>query len=145
LTDVSLTLASLGHFGLILTLTLEVVGIFFILARGEQGVNFARKSIRAIFYLFFISTAALVVLILGDHFNIAYVYGNSNKDLPSFYKVAVLWSGQEGSLLFWALILSIYGYLADRFLFPRIPHLAKNAVLVYLYVLYIPRIDARSH
>jgi cytochrome c-type biogenesis protein CcmF len=33
---------------------------------------------------------------------------HSNRDLSTFYKVAALWSGQEGSLLFWSFLLAIY-------------------------------------
>jgi len=29
-----------------------------------------------------------------------------DRDLPAPYKFAVLWSGQEGSLLFWSLLLA---------------------------------------
>jgi cytochrome c-type biogenesis protein CcmF len=37
-----------------------------------------------------------------------YIYHHSNRDLPAPYKFATLWSGQEGSLLFWSL-LAAYG------------------------------------
>ncbi len=30
---------------------------------------------------------------------------------PGPYKFAVLWSGQEGSLLFWSLLLAAYGFV----------------------------------
>ena len=43
------------------------------------------------------------------NFSIAYIYHHSNRDLPAPYKFATLWSGQEGSLLFWSLLLSGYG------------------------------------
>ena len=33
---------------------------------------------------------------------------HSNRDLSTFYKIAALWSGQEGSLLFWSFLLAIY-------------------------------------
>jgi len=36
---------------------------------------------------------------------------HSNRDLPGPYKFAVLWSGQEGSLLFWSLLLAAYGFV----------------------------------
>ncbi len=42
------------------------------------------------------------------NFSMAYVVAHSNRDLAPFYKVAALWSGQEGSLLFWSFLLSIY-------------------------------------
>ena len=33
---------------------------------------------------------------------------HSNRDLSTFYKFAALWSGQEGSLLFWSFLLAVY-------------------------------------
>ena len=38
----------------------------------------------------------------------AYVAAHSNRNLSPFYKFSALWSGQEGSLLFWSFLLSIY-------------------------------------
>ena len=59
-----------------------------------------------------VAVVALEILILSDNFHNAYVAAHSNRDLPLYYKVAVLWAGQEGSLLFWTWLLSIYGGLA---------------------------------
>ena len=47
-----------------------------------------------------------------DDFSMAYVAAHSNKALPAFYKFAALWAGQEGSLLWWSFLLSIYVFLA---------------------------------
>ncbi|HVH85230.1 MAG TPA: cytochrome c biogenesis protein CcsA, partial [Terriglobales bacterium] len=52
---------------------------------------------------------ALVWAALNNNFSVAYILHHSNRDLPTPYKFAALWSGQEGSLLFWALLLSTYG------------------------------------
>ena len=51
----------------------------------------------------------LVISAFQDNFSIAYIYHHSNRDLPAPYKFATLWSGQEGSLLFWSLLLAAYG------------------------------------
>ncbi len=45
---------------------------------------------------------------IGNDFSVAYILHHSNRDLPIAYKFAALWSGQEGSLLFWAWLLSTY-------------------------------------
>src|SRR5712692_2589652 len=59
-----------------------------------------------------LAVVTLEVLILTDNFHNSYVASHSNRNLPLYYKVPVLWSGQEGSLLFWTWLLSIYGGLA---------------------------------
>ena len=55
------------------------------------------------------AAVALVVSALNDDFSVAYILHHTNRALPTPYKLAALWSGQEGSLLFWALLLSTYG------------------------------------
>ena len=42
----------------------------------------------------------------------AYVAAHSNRTLSPYYKFSALWSGQEGSLLFWSFLLSIYVFSA---------------------------------
>jgi cytochrome c-type biogenesis protein CcmF len=51
----------------------------------------------------------LEALIFTDRFDLEYVASYSNRALPAVYKIAALWAGQAGSLLFWLLILCSYG------------------------------------
>jgi cytochrome c-type biogenesis protein CcmF len=77
--------------------------------RREGFVRAGERSLIVSFLLVTIATFALVALFLADGFRNAYVANHSNADLPGFYKVTALWSGQEGSLLFWNWLLGIYG------------------------------------
>src|SRR5262249_7738116 len=61
-----------------------------------------RQSGLATCGLIFVSTLSLVYLFFSDNYSVAYVVSHSNRDLSTFFKVAALWSGQEGSLLFWS-------------------------------------------
>src|SRR5439155_14778633 len=36
---------------------------------------------------------------------------HSNRDLPMYFKVSSIWGGQEGSLLFWGWLLTLYSAL----------------------------------
>jgi len=58
--------------------------------------------------LIFVATFSLEYLFFSDNFSNAYVVAHSNRDLSTFYKIAALWSGQEGSLLFWSFLLAVY-------------------------------------
>ena len=58
-----------------------------------------------------LAVVALEYMILTNDFHNAYVAEHSNRDLLTYYKVAALWAGQEGSLLFWTWLLSIYSAL----------------------------------
>ena len=54
---------------------------------------------------------ALLWSIFANNFSLAYVVHESNRALPAPYKLAALWSGQEGSLLLWAWILSGFSFI----------------------------------
>jgi len=83
-------------------------GIAAILTRHPLLIKSARQAGFATCALIFLATGSLVSLFFSDNFSVAYVVSHSNHDLATFYKIAALWSGQEGSLLFWSFLLSIY-------------------------------------
>src|SRR5881392_741176 len=71
----------------------------------------ARRAGIASFGAVLLAAVVLVTAAFQNDFSIAYVYQHSNRDLPAPYKFATLWSGQEGSLVFWSLLLSAYGFV----------------------------------
>jgi cytochrome c-type biogenesis protein CcmF len=101
-----------GSFALLLAFVCAVYalvgGIAAILTRHPLLVKSARQAGIATCGLIFLATFSLVYLFFTDSYWVAYVVAHSNRDLSTFYKVAALWSGQEGSLLFWSFLLSIY-------------------------------------
>ena len=101
-----------GSFALILALVCALYafggGIAAIITRHPLLVKSARQSGMATCGLIFVSTFSLVYLFFSDNYSVAYVVSHSNRDLSTFFKVAALWSGQEGSLLFWSFLLAIY-------------------------------------
>jgi cytochrome c-type biogenesis protein CcmF len=80
--------------------------------RSVRVVRSAERATLAFFVMIALAVAVLEILILTDNFHNAYVATHSNRALPVYYKVAALWAGQEGSLLFWTFLLSIYSGLA---------------------------------
>src|SRR5579863_441361 len=85
-----------------------VGGIAAIITRHPLLVKSTRQAGIATCVLVFLGTLSLEYLFFTDNFSVAYVVAHSNRDLSSFYKVAALWAGQEGSLLFWSFLLSVY-------------------------------------
>jgi cytochrome c-type biogenesis protein CcmF len=77
----------------------------------ERMGETARRAGIATFASVFLAAFVLVVCAFQDNFSIAYIFHHSNRDLSAPYKFAVLWSGQEGSLLFWSLLLAAYGFV----------------------------------
>ncbi len=109
-------MSQIGSFALLLALALTVysfiAGLFALLLNSQQSGRLgetARRAGIASFAVVFLAALVLVISAFGNDFSIAYIYHHSNRDLPGPYKFATLWSGQEGSLLFWSLLLSAYG------------------------------------
>jgi cytochrome c-type biogenesis protein CcmF len=101
-----------GSFALVLAFICAVYafggGIVAILTRHPLLIKSTRQAGIATCCLIFLATLSLEYLFFSDNFSIAYVVAHSNRDLSPFYKIAALWAGQEGSLLFWSFLLAIY-------------------------------------
>jgi cytochrome c-type biogenesis protein CcmF len=72
----------------------------------ERLAETARLAGLASFATVSLAVFALLWAIFSNDFSLAYVLHESNRALPGAYKFAALWSGQEGSLLLWAWLLS---------------------------------------
>ena len=120
----------IGSFALLLALCLSLYSCFAGLlslfhrdARSARLGETARRAGIATFAAVFLAAVILVIAAFNNDFSVAYILQHSNRDLPPAYKFAVLWSGQEGSLLFWSLLLAAYGlvlrlrYKTDQRLF----------------------------
>ena len=109
-------MAQIGSFALLLALALSaysfLAGLLALLRPGagsERLGETARRAGIAAFAVVLLAAVVLVIAAFQDDFSIAYISHHSNRDLPAPYKFVTLWSGHEGSLLFWSLLLSAYG------------------------------------
>src|SRR6201996_979560 len=71
----------------------------------------ARRAGIASFVALSCAAFALVWAAFTNDFSVEYIRSHSNIALNPAYKFAALWSGQEGSLLLWAFLLSAYGFV----------------------------------
>jgi cytochrome c-type biogenesis protein CcmF len=71
----------------------------------------ARRAGIASFFALCCAAFALVWAAFTNDFSVEYIRSHSNIALNPAYKFAALWSGQEGSLLLWAFLLSAYGFV----------------------------------
>ena len=111
-------MATIGSYALLLALGLAaysflagIAALAFPTAGSSRLSETARRAGIALFFVIVLASAVLVTAAFSDDFSISYIAHHSNRDLPGPYKFAVLWSGQEGSLLFWSLILSAYAFV----------------------------------
>ncbi|MGC2637843.1 MAG: heme lyase CcmF/NrfE family subunit [Acidobacteriaceae bacterium] len=77
----------------------------------ERLAETARRAGIASFIATSCAAFALVWAAFTNDFSVAYILQHSNRALPAPYKFAALWSGQEGSLLLWAWLLTGYGFV----------------------------------
>jgi cytochrome c-type biogenesis protein CcmF len=120
-------MALIGSFALLLALALAaysfIAGALGLARKDDRLVETARRAGIGSWAGVTIAGVALVIAALGNDFSVSYIMHHSNRDLPIAYKFAALWSGQEGSLLFWAWLLSTYAlvlrlrYKVDALLF----------------------------
>ena len=65
-------------------------------------------AVIGVFTLVTIASGILVYFLTTSDFRLAYVAAHSNRAMPVMYKFASWWGGQEGSLLLWSWLLSVY-------------------------------------
>jgi len=107
--------ASLGSAVLALAfLALVFAAVAALLGRnGERRwVDVSRRTVYAACGLLTVCVVLIEVAFAGDNFSFKIVQQHSSIETPEFYKLAAMWSSQEGSLLLWAWVLSIASSLA---------------------------------
>src|SRR5215218_6220629 len=78
---------------------------------------FIDSSRRAFYALAALMVSAFLLLeaaYLRSDLSFSIVAQSSSTDTPTFYKLTGMWSTQEGSLLLWALLLSVYSAVVLR-------------------------------
>jgi len=102
----------LGQFSLILAFCLALsLAILPLLGAQLQSVLLMRTARPlAVGQMFFVSASylALTYAFISNDFSVRYAAANSNSSLPLIYRICAVWGAHEGSLLLWALILSLW-------------------------------------
>ncbi|HEU5317378.1 MAG TPA: heme lyase CcmF/NrfE family subunit, partial [Chloroflexota bacterium] len=103
-------LPTVGHAAIVvaLAMTLYAAAAFILGARRRDpaAVASGRTAMLAAFGLAAAASAAMMASLLSHDFSIAYVARNNATTTPPFYSVISLWAALEGSILFWALLLT---------------------------------------
>ena len=103
-------MASLGSALLGLAFFTAVAAAALALAGRNGDERWVQLSRRAVYGFCALVTACVVIVELafaGDDFSFNLVQQHSSIETPTGYKLAAMWSSQEGSLLLWAWVLSI--------------------------------------
>src|ERR1700709_277885 len=78
----------------------------------DARVKLARRGVYGVFFLLLACVVIIEVSFATNDFSLNIVAEHSSNETPMFYKLAAMWSSQEGSLLLWSFVLSICASLA---------------------------------
>src|ERR1700750_1535968 len=129
-------MAPVGQACLILALFTCAYGIGASLYGASTGRrDWVDSGRRAVYGLALLATAAFVILevaFLRSDFHYDVVATHSSTTTPTFYRAAAAWSSQEGSLLLWVWLLSLWSSLVLFLTRRRVREIAPYATAVLL-------------
>ncbi len=104
-------LGQFGKFGVYATLV--ACAIAFLLSIFAPGkFQILRRSAFYVACLGFVLVfIVLAILFLTNQFEFEYIFNHSSRDNPISYKIASVWTAQQGSFLLWAVFSGIFGWL----------------------------------
>ncbi|MCE7946195.1 MAG: heme lyase CcmF/NrfE family subunit [Chloroflexi bacterium CFX4] len=78
--------------------------------RDDRLLLSARNAALATFPLMSVSLGALLIALVTQQYQIAYVWNVTDPNTPTFFRITALWGAQAGSLLFWSGIMSAFAF-----------------------------------
>jgi cytochrome c-type biogenesis protein CcmF len=127
---------TLGRACLILALAIAPIGaiasIYGAHMRRREWIAVGRRSVYALAAVLTVAFAVLEAAFLRSDFSFEVVATHSSIATPLFYKAAAMWSSQEGSLLLWMWLLSLWSSLVLFLTHRSLRELAPYATAVLL-------------
>ncbi|MDG1453898.1 MAG: heme lyase CcmF/NrfE family subunit [Methylophilaceae bacterium] len=125
----------IGHYALILALVVAVLQGVLPLAglpkNNEKLFAFATPMARVQSLLVILSFIILDYAFYANDFTVYYVATTSNSNLPLMFRLAAIWGGHEGSMLFWVSILAVWT-LAVTFFAKELPLRFRSSLLAVM-------------
>src|SRR2546429_4529680 len=112
--------------------------------RRPEMVRSAERATYGVFGLVTITMVVILYALLAHDFRLQYVASVSSRAMPTFYVIAALWGGQEGSMLLWLWLLAMYSAIVmvqnrhrNRELMPYVIATLMTTALLFLAMLVI--------
>ncbi len=106
----------LGEIALWIALPVALWGAVVSFVGGKTGrsdlVLSGERTVHILTLLLIVTSLGIIAAFLGNDYQYLYVANYSNRELDTYFKVAGLWAGQRGSLVFWTLLLSVFSSIA---------------------------------
>ena len=105
-------MTEIGYYSILISLFLSVycglASILSIKNRRAEVIASAENAAIAVFVFLSLSATAMIYALITRNFQIEYVARYTSRSLSLLYTLTAFYAGQEGSLLFWSWILSIF-------------------------------------
>lgn len=105
-------MADIGYAAILLTLVTSLYATFAYLLgqrhRVRELLESARNAVWASAVLATVASGTLLYLLERRDFSIRYVYQHTTTFQPALYNLSAFWAGQEGSLLLWLWLLTVF-------------------------------------
>ncbi len=102
----------LAHDAILVSMAVVLFGIVLVPFAVRSGrrtlLPYAFAAVYTNFFLISLAAFAMVYALVTHDFSISYVAQVGSRETPLFYTVISLWGALEGSILFWAWVLSMY-------------------------------------
>ncbi|HEV2581681.1 MAG TPA: cytochrome c biogenesis protein CcsA, partial [Ktedonobacteraceae bacterium] len=135
--------SDLGYISLLLatgfavfTMIVAVVGA----VRGNLAlVASAKRAVLTVTFFMLLASASLIISFLVHDFGVSYVADQSSRSMPWYFTLSAFYGGQEGSLLYWALMLSVFSaifiFSSKRAPAALVPYIMATLMAVELFFL----------
>jgi cytochrome c-type biogenesis protein CcmF len=129
-------MAPVGRTLLVLGLVVAVYGagasLYGVRSGREEWVISGRRAVYALALVMTVAWVILEAAFLRSDFSFNVVAAHSSTTTPTFYKLAAPWSSQEGSLLLWVWLLSLWSSLILFLTRKRVREIAPYATAVLM-------------
>ncbi len=107
-----MSMIEIGTFAIFLALILAAYSglsiIFGLRTQRGEMIKSSENGIKATFFCLTVASLVMIYALITRDFQVAYVTQYTNRSLPLVYTLTAFYAGQEGSLLFWAWLLSLF-------------------------------------
>lgn len=105
-------MASIGHLAILLALSVAITGAVASFSAGflkiPELLPWGRRAVFGVLGLVASATAIMLFALVTHDFSLQYVAEVGSRETPLYYTIASLWGALDGSILLWALLLSVY-------------------------------------
>ena len=103
-------LAIIGYGSLVISFLISIYAIIAAVygqvKKQPKWVESGRRAMLLTFPVLTVSSIMMVILLIGDHYQVVYVASVTSRSMPTYLKITAWWGGQAGSLLFWSWLMS---------------------------------------